>query len=439
MRRGRRVLALLLLLKCIDPLHAQDAAPLKLNLESLYQLAETNNRELKLADYNQQLADEAVVSEKKKALPSLDVSVSASFLGDGWIADRNFSNGMRAPIPHFGNNFAIEASQVIYAGGAVDASVQNAKLGQQLARLEKDNNRQGVRFLLTGYYLELAKLHNQKQVLQNSINQTQKLLEQINSKYKQGLALRNNITRYELQLKSLELNLVKLNNSIAIINSELATALKLPQGTIIEVEDLQYIEQNELADLAQWQDLAAANSPVLKQLDLQVEQSKNREKLAKAEKLPQVIAFAGDKLDGPVVIEVPPLDKNFNYWYAGVGVKYNIASLYKADSKINMAQLSTQKVQENNEQVKDNLFQEINASYIRYLETFDVYDTHLKNQQLASENYTVTRNRYLDDLVLITEMLDAENSKIDAELQAANARINILFNYYKLKKLTGTL
>ena len=42
-------------------------------------------------------------------------------------------------------------------------------------------------------------------------------------------------------------------------------------------------------------------------------------------------------------------------------------------------------------------------------------------------------------MALTTEMLDAENTKLDAELQAANSQINILFQYYQLKKLTGTL
>lgn len=87
-------------------------------------------------------------------MPSVDVSLSASYLGDGWIADRDFSNGANAPMPHFGNNFAIEASQVIYAGGAISNSIAVAKLRKQLARLDKVRNREDIRFLLVGNYLE---------------------------------------------------------------------------------------------------------------------------------------------------------------------------------------------------------------------------------------------------------------------------------------------
>ena len=94
---------------------------------------------------------------------------------------------------------------------------------------------------------------------------------------------------------------------------------------------------------------------------------------------------------------------------------------------------------ESNEMVKEELATAIEAAYIRYLESIKVYQTQLKGVQLASENYDVVKNRYLNNLVLITEMLDAENAKIDAELQAINAQINILFQQYQLKKLSGTL
>ena len=36
-----------------------------------------------------------------------------------------------------------------------------------------------------------------------------------------------------------------------------------------------------------------------------------------------IAIVAADHLDGPVSIEVPVLDNNFNYWYIGIGIRYN--------------------------------------------------------------------------------------------------------------------
>ena len=155
--------------------------------------------------------------------------------------------------------------------------------------------------------------------------------------------------------------------------------------------------------------------------------------------MPSIALFAGDKLDGPITIEVPPIDKNLNYWYAGVNVKLDIAATFKSRKKIKRTQLATEKAIETDLWVQDNVRTAIKEAHIRFQEAFTIYETQLKSLELATQNYAVVNNRYLNDLALITDMLDASNSKLGAELELANARINILFNYYKLKKTAGSL
>ncbi|MEJ5964165.1 TolC family protein [Pedobacter immunditicola] len=423
----------------IQPLAAQESQKLPVTLEELFKMADENSRTLKISAYNEQLAAEEVQEQKNKLLPSLDATLSFSYNGDGWISDRDFSNGMSVPIPGYGNNFALEATQAIYAGGAIKTAIEVAKLDLMVAQLDKEKNKQDIRFLITGYYLELQKLQNQKQIMEHNIDQTDKLLVQINNKFKEGTALKNAVTRYELQKQSLELALLKLENGEKIINKELVKTLQLPKGTQLAISPSVAPSSATQQASVQWQELALNNAPVLKQMELYLQQAKHGEKLAKADQLPQLFAFAGDKLEGPITIEIPAIDKNFNYWYVGLGVKYNIASLYKSKSKINSSKIATQRAMENNEMVQDQLATDIETALIRYQEAQDIYKTQLKGVQLATENYNVIRNRYVNSLVLITEMLDAENSKIDAEMKAANAQINILYHDYQLRKLAGTL
>jgi len=81
----------------------------------------------------------------------------------------------------------------------------------------------------------------------------------------------------------------------------------------------------------------------------------------------------------------------------------------------------------------------VKDAYVRYKESFTIRDTQMKSLELAQQNYQVVNNRYMNGLALITDMLDASNQKLQAELKLVNAEINILFNYYKLKKTVGTL
>ena len=430
---------LILFLHSSHFLFSQRADSKLMSIQEMFDLAEANSRSIRTYDLAEKEAEQAVQIAKNALLPSVDVSLSASYLGDGWIADRDFSNGANAPMPHFGNNFAIEASQVIYAGGAISNSIAVAKLRKQLARLDKVRNREDIRFLLVGNYLELFKLQNQAAVYRKNIEQTVRLLADVKARQKEGLALKNDITRHELQLKTLEQALLQINNGITIANNELVTVLGMPLETSIRVDTCLLNSLPVISNEVDWQVTALESSPLLQQAKLGIKESIHNEKIVNAERLPSVALIAGDHMDGPITIEVPPINKNFNYWYVGIGIKYNLASLYKTGSKSRLARYSHQKAVENELLLRDNIQTLVKASHVRFAEAFAMYDTQKKSLELAEQNYDVINNRYLNDLALITDMLDAGNSKLSAELQVVNARINILFNYYKLKKATGTL
>ncbi len=439
MTKFKGLFILFLFLNNTSLVSAQITSALQLSIEDMFELADSASRSIRTFHIAEQEAEQAVKVAKNALLPSIDVSLSASYLGDAWLSDRDFSNGENAPMPHFGNNFAIEASQVLYTGGAITNRIAVAKLQQQLAQLDKEKNKQDIRFLLVGNYLEMYKLRNQTEVYRKNIEQTRKLVADIHAKQSQGLALKNDITRYELQLKSLELALTQIQNSIIILNDQLITVLGLPGETVIEVDSTAHAILPVISNETEWQETAATLSPVLRQAKLNIKQSRHNEKIAKAERLPSIALIAGDRLDGPITIEVPPINKNLNYWYVGVGVKFDISSTFKSGKKIRLAKLSTRKAIENDLLAQENIRTGIKEAYIRFQEAFTVYETQLKSQELATQNYEVVNNRYLNDLALITDMLDASNSKLSAELQTVNARINILFNYYRLKKATGNL
>ena len=143
--------------------------------------------------------------------------------------------------------------QVVCAGGTISHSIALAELQHQLAQLDKEKNKQDIRFLLVGNYLELYQLHNQAEVYKKNIEQTRRLLEDIKAKQQEGLAIKNDITRYELQLKSLELALIQIEN---IINNQLVTTLGLPQETLIEADTGIIRELPFLSPESQWQTTA---------------------------------------------------------------------------------------------------------------------------------------------------------------------------------------
>lgn len=410
-----------------------------LTLEQMFALADENSKTLKAEDAAVAEAQQGVKVAKNGYLPDIGISLSASYLGNGLLTERNFSNGQNIKMPHFGNNFAVEATQLIYGGGAVTNGVAMAKLKEEMAGVDREATRSRIRFMLTGFYLDLYKLQNILKVYDRNIELAKVIIEDTKARNAAGVALQNDVTRYELQLKNLELARRRVENSVEILNYDLVTILGLPSDTKVILDSTLAEKTIPVQDMAYWQQLAQTDAHAVKQSALAVKMGERGEKLARSERLPKIALVAANHFDGPITIEVPVINKNFNYWYVGVGVSFNISSLYKANKSIKQAQYSTALSRRRYDDVLEQTSMAVQADYTKYLEAYDEVATLEKSVQLATENYGVIENRYRNDIALVTDMLDASNQLLNAELQLANARINVIFNYYKLKNTSGNL
>ncbi|MDE6379928.1 MAG: TolC family protein, partial [Muribaculaceae bacterium] len=252
-------------------------------------------------------------------------------------------------------------------------------------------------------------------------------------------ALQNDITRYELLVSNLKLQLVKINNTIEILNTNLVTTSGLRDGTVVVPDSTILTRSLPKEGAMWWQTEAEANSPTLNLARLGVDMSRKAEALVRSERLPKIGLQAAWSIDGPILVEVPPINRNLSYWYVGVGVNYNISSLYKSNKSLSKSRVGTQKALEQLEATREEVALAVNADYVRYLEAYEELITQQKSVELAERNYRTTSTRYSADMALITDMLDAANSKLEAEQQLVNARINIIYYYYKLLFITGKI
>jgi outer membrane protein TolC len=419
--------------------YAQEIVRQVISIDEMFALADQNSKSLRPYITGISEAHEVVNVARNAVLPEIDVSFSLSYLGDAYLIDRDFSHGVNAPIPHFGNNFSIEVSQVIYAGGAISNSIAIAGLQEENARSNLDMNRNKIRFLLTGYYLDLFKQQNLLQVYEQNTEQTRQVLKDIRAKGNEGIVLKNDITRYELLLSDLELACIRIQNRLTILNNNLTTMLGLPDNVKIEPDTSLLSQVFQIEQESYWTSVADQYSPELKQLSLAVQINLHQEKIIKSERLPKIVLFAGNYLNGPVTTEIPPINKNLNYWYAGIGLNYKLSSLYTTNKSSHKIRFTIQRTKEQYDDVREQIELSVKTDFIRYLETYEQLITHQKNVELAGQNYDVVSNRYKNDMALITDMLDAGNAKLSAEVQLANAQINIIFHYYKLLYISGTL
>lgn len=410
-----------------------------MTLDELYALADTQSKSVKIFEAAAEGAGQDVSVARNDRLPNIDFSASASYNGNAWVADRDFSNGQNFATPHFGNDFSIEASQVVFAGGSIHNHIRALELRKQIAEWDLAEHRQEVYFLLTGYYLDLYKYRNLLVVYDRNMAQTLEVIDDMHAREAAGIALDNDITRYEVQYQNLCYRRTELVSSIDICNDRLVTMLDLPPQTEILPDTTLLTLRLQRPAEAEFQDRAAESSPLLNRSRLTVDLFNRQKKVVRAGYMPQISVIAGDNLYGPITYEIPTLDNNINIWYVGIGLKFSLGNLYKVPRKMARIRTSVAQAQTRLASDEERVTLNVRAAYVRYEDSFELLKTQEKSLQLARENYEVISNRYANDLVLVTDLVDADNLRLAAEVQYVNAQINVIYNYCKLLYETGTL
>jgi len=410
-----------------------------ITLEEIFESAEANSAQLRTSFSSQTESEREISVAKTSRLPEINASLSASYIGDGFTTKRNLTNYQRAPIPHLGTGVALNISQPIYSGGAITGAVELAELKSTASRYATELRRDNLRIQLTGFYLDIYKCHNLRNVVESNVVSARQILDEMKARYDEGTALRNDITRYELLLSSLELQLVKIDNTLEILNNNIVTLAGLPKGTVV-VPDTTILDRSlPMQKESWWMQEADSNSPTLKLARNGVEISRKAESLVRAERRPKVGINAGWTMDGPILVEIPPINRNLSYWYVGVGVTYNLSSLYKTNKAVSKSRASTIKAIDELEAARENVSMAVMADHVKYLESYEELKTQEKSVELAGRNYRTTATRFTEGMALITDMLDAANARLDAEQQLVNARINIIYYYYKLLFTSGKI
>lgn len=410
----------------------------QLGIDEMFNLIEANNNSLRAGKTSVEASIQGVEAAKAQRLPDVSAQLAGSINGDVLMLDRGMTNPHDFTQPRWGNSLVVEAQQIVYAGGAIDAGVRLAEYGKQMEETNLAATRNNIRFTTLAQYLELIKIDNTIRVYDENISLTERLIEHVRTKQEQGMALKNDITRHELQLQDLLLGKRKAEDARKVMNHQLCNALGIEDEPILPDTTIALASYGKDGE-KHWQDIGLTQSPDIARTELDARMAEEKVKIAKSDLLPKVAVVAADNFSGPFQYDIPPIDKNFNVWYVGVGVKYSLGNLWKSNKKIRQAKASLLHSQQNRAVAGEALNNRMQEAYTQYLQSYTELATQQKSVELATQNYAVVNNRYENQLALITDMLDASNIKLSAELREVDARVNIAFAYFKLKYISGTL
>jgi outer membrane protein TolC len=140
-----------------------------------------------------------------------------------------------------------------------------------------------------------------------------------------------------------------------------------------------------------------------------------------------------------VALDVPHFISIVNAVDAGIGIKYNLSSLWKTKAKLQEAKAEENELIANQDLLTDNVRYQINQAYEAFLLSQKKIDVYVKAIEQANENYKITKNKYDNTLATTTDLLDADVAQLQAKLNYAFAKADAIVAYNKVIQAAGLL
>lgn len=423
-------------------INAQDRR--ELTLREALELGIANSKNLKIDDAKIIEAAAAIDEAKNRQLPDLKISGSYLRLTNANITLKTGQQASGAEGQEPAASAAPKVNQAMYgmanfslplfAGGRIKYGIQSAKYLLEAAKLNAGSDKNEIAYNISQAYVNLFKASQVVGVLKENLAASQKRDADFLNKENNGIIARNDRLKAQLQTSDIELQLLEAENNYNIANMNMNLLLGLPEQTVLVVDTSFVNQQVDAKTFTEYQQEALQNRKDVQAVGFQQRAAVLATKSAKAENLP-TLALTG----GYVAADIPNFLTVTNAVNAGVGIQYNLANLWKSNAVLKQSRARETQLSASRELLIDGIKLEINRDYQNAFVAKKKIEVYEKAERQAEENYRITKNKFDNSLVTITELLDANVALLSTKINVLNAKADAALAYRKLLETTGVL
>lgn len=424
---------------CLLPgLHAQPAEDtLRIALTQLFSRASQQHLRLAADRLQEQIAGERLQAARDMRLPEINIGLRGGYLGQPTVWQNGLSDATHPQSPDWQQNYVIDFSQPLYQGGKIKYAIREASLQQEIARLQTTADQADIKLSMLKQYLNLFSLYKQWMILHRNIEESERRLKDIRRMKEEGIITYNDVLRSEMQLTDDRLALTSTSNDIRIVSQRLDLLLGLDENLLLMPDTSLLTQTYRVEEDADYLKQAVQWEPAIRLLRKQTELAENKIHLTRSGQLPQLLLTASNTLARPVSRTMTDLYNNS--WNLGLTFSYPLSSLYHNRHRMMVARQQVQLARNAEEQKMQTIRMNIQQALLKHREAQERVETLKLSVRQAEENYRIMRNRYMNQLAILTDLLDADNLRLNAELQLTTARTRVIYTYYELQRVIGSL
>jgi outer membrane protein len=417
--------------------YSQDSTR-KITLEEAIDLSIKNSKTLRAsqARVNQAVANTTI--SKQNQLPDLKVTGAYLRVTNPNIdlkVKLNNNGGQQTPITVNQAAYGIaNLSLPLYSGMRIKYGIRSSQFLEKAATLDADQDKEAVIMNTIDAFSNLYKARANLSVIRENLAQSRSRDTDFANLEKNGLLARNDKLKALLQTANIEYSMADVENNLRVTEINMNIMLGLPEQTVLVADSASMIQPVEIKGLADYEQLAVQNRKDMQALALRQKASELGIHIAKADYYPS-LALTG----GYIAADIPNFITITNAVTFGVGLSYNVSSLWKTNAHVAKAKAELAEVQANEDGLSDEVRMQINEAYGALLTANKKIEVSRTAIEQAEENYKIVKNKYDNSLLTVTDLLDANASMLQSEIDNQLAKADAIVAYNTLLQRAGVL
>jgi outer membrane protein TolC len=364
---------------------------------------------------------------KKDRLPKLDLNGQATYQTEVTSLDGQLMNITIDPPNKDQYRTTLDANQLIYHGGLIDASIKAKETKAAIEQQQVEVSLYGLKKRVNHLYFSLLLLQENQDLLQAKESQLTTRLEEVRSGVKYGTLLSSSADALEVELIKIQQQHVEL----VLSKLDLLQQLSLMIGT--DLQQQVELEQPTVAPVVPDQ---ISKRPELQLFELQKSQVDLSSDLLAKSKLPKISAFAQGGYGNP---GLNMLDNTFNsFFMTGVKLNWNVFDWNKNRKERQSLQIEQHMVNSQKETFElNNDLELINLqSEIDKMEELIQYDEQIipRFEKMVKTAESQLKNGVITSSAYITEFTNLYEAKSNLALH----KIQKLLNQIQYQITQGT-
>ena len=430
-----KYLLLSLLFLTVSKIDAQEKR--KMSLKEAISLVITNSNEVALANTKVKTSQLEMETVKNNKYPSATISgqylrlTSAnvkSNLGSG----NSDPNAAPSTSPEVSQLILGQAnvSMPIFSGFKIKNSIKASENLYKSETFKASHTKEQLALEVVELFAGLYQAQETVKLFEENLKSAHQRTTDFSAMVDNGLLARNDLLKSQLQESNIQLSLDNALKNVTIINYQLVTLLKLPENTSIDI-DIETVK----SDMAQTQLLTLnAQRNDLEALNFQEKASESNIKIAKSGYYPS-IALVG----GYIAFDLKDVLSVNNAMNFGVGLSYDLASIFKNGKNVKLAQSKTEQSKHAIAILSNKIKEETHEAQENYNLSLKQNKVYSLAVEQSEENYRIVKDKYDNSLSTTNDLLEADVLQLQSKINLALSQADIALKYYQLQFASGKL